>query len=93
MLYSALFGILTHSEGIDSRTHFLHIPLHWTELLIKWTATVPQHCRLQHVATAAVSLKQCRVQLHGQVWRETKESEEQRKNDNGASVNLWDTKI
>lgn len=59
--------ILTHSEGVGGRAHFLHIPLHRTELLIKRTATVPQHRWLQDVATATICLKQCSVQLHGQV--------------------------
>lgn len=59
--------VLTHCEGIDGGTHFLHVPLHWTELLIQRTAAVPQHRGLQHVAAAAVGLEQRRVQLHGQV--------------------------
>lgn len=64
--------ILTHSEGIGGGAHFLHIPLHGTELLIKRTATVPEHRRLQDIATATICFKQGCVQLHGQVWEEQK---------------------
>lgn len=64
-----LTDTLTHSERIDSGTHFLQISFIWTELLIKWTATVPKHCRLQHVATAPIGLKQCCIQLHRQICR------------------------
>lgn len=49
---------VTHSEGVDSGTHFFHISLHWTELLIVWTVSVPKHCRFQDIAAAAVGLEQ-----------------------------------
>lgn len=66
-LHAAPSIILTYSEGIHSGAHLLHISLHRTELLIKWAATVPQHCWLQHISTATVGLKKRCIQLHGQI--------------------------
>lgn len=63
---------ITHGEGVGGRAHFLHIPLHRTELLIKRTGAVPVYRRLQDISAAAVGLKECCVQLHGQVWGEQK---------------------
>lgn len=62
-----LTDVLTHCERMDCRAHFLQISFVRAELLIKWTATVPKHCRLQYIATAPIGLKQCCVQLHWQV--------------------------
>lgn len=69
---SALLCV-THSEGVDGGAHFLHVPLHRKELLIEWTAAVPQQRRLQDEATATVGLKESCIQLHWKVWRGKRE--------------------
>ena len=53
-----LFLPVTHSEGVDSGTHFFHVSFHWTELLIVWTVSIPKHSRFEDIAAATIGLEQ-----------------------------------